>query len=980
MRNEHRFFRSALLALLLVSASTAFAQSKRPLTHKDYAGWHAISSQVLSHDGKFLAYGLFPEEGDGEVIVRNLETGTEWRQPAGATPPAAPFNPESATPPPPRSVTITYTPDSHFVIFSTFPSKADKDKARKEKKKPEEMPKNGMVIMNLSDGSVVRLEQVKSFQVPEKASNAIAYLQEREPEKPAAPATPPKEGAAAGETSQAATSAPVDAKKPDAKKEYGGPLVLRVLASKVERTFPDVLECSISKDGATLVYAVSSKKEETNGIFAVNVGNEGAPRTLLAGPGKYEKLAWDEKQTELAFVSDRDDAKSKPSKFKLYLWARQADTATELVSSTTPGFREGFFVSDKGSISFSRDGKRVFFGCAPPPPPEDSPDKDIAPEEKVTMDLWNWKDGHVQPMQKIRATQEKNRTYRAVYHLAEKKLVQLADFTMGQATPTESGLWALGADDREYEPMYEYDAQYNDYYLVNTLTGERKLLVKKLASTPSWSPNEKYVAYFSDKDWVTLSIPDGKASVVTANRGVNFWREDHDTPNPPPPYSYAPEWSKDSKYLFLNDEFDIWRITPDGRDAVNLTRSSGRISHLEFRYVRINRDDPDPDARWIDPAQPMFLEATNKDTYDTGLYRTRVEAKDAPEKLVFAQKAFTQPIKARDTDVMLLSASTVAEFPDLLITDSSFAKLQKVTNSNPEQSQINWATAGLIHYRNADGVPLKAALYRPENFDPNKKYPLLVYIYEKLSQDLYRYEPPAPSTEIVPIYYVSNGYLVLKPDIVYTTGHPGQSALKCVLPAIDAVVAQGIVDEKAIGIEGHSWGGYQIAYMVTQTNRFRAAEAGAPVSNMISAYGGIRWGAGMPRQFQYERTQSRIGDTLWNVPLRFVENSPIFNADRISTPLLILHNDADGAVPWYQGIEYFMALRRLGKEAYLLNYNGEDHGLIRRADQIDFTIRMQQFFDHFLKGAPAPDWMTKGVPYIDRETEKDKFKKESGVQ
>jgi dipeptidyl aminopeptidase/acylaminoacyl peptidase len=266
-----------------------------------------------------------------------------------------------------------------------------------------------------------------------------------------------------------------------------------------------------------------------------------------------------------------------------------------------------------------------------------------------------------------------------------------------------------------------------------------------------------------------------------------------------------------------------------------------------------------------------------------------------------------------------------------------------------------------------DGVPLKAALYKPHDFDPTKQYPMLVYIYEGLSQNVHNFVEPRPGTSINAAYYVSNGYLVLMPDIVYTEGQPGQSALKCVLPAVDAVVGMGVVDERRIGIQGHSWGGYQIAYMVTQTNRFRAVEAGAPVGNMTSAYAGIRWGSGLPRQFQYEQTQSRIGRPLYDAPHKYLENSPIFHINRVQTPMLILHNDQDDAVPWYQGIELYLALRRTGKEAYLFNYNGEFHGLRRRHNQKDFTVRMQQFFDHFLKDAPKPEWMVKGIPFIERD-------------
>jgi dipeptidyl aminopeptidase/acylaminoacyl peptidase len=271
-------------------------------------------------------------------------------------------------------------------------------------------------------------------------------------------------------------------------------------------------------------------------------------------------------------------------------------------------------------------------------------------------------------------------------------------------------------------------------------------------------------------------------------------------------------------------------------------------------------------------------------------------------------------------------------------------------------------------------VPLSGILIKPENFDPQKKYPMIVYIYEQLSQGLHRFVNPGPGTSINTSFYASNGYLILMPDIVYTIGYPGQSALKCVLPAIQAVVDRGFVNEQAIGIQGHSWGGYQIAYMVTQTNRFRAAAPGAVVANMTSAYSGIRWGSGLPRQHQYEHTQSRIGGSLWEYPMRYLENSPVFRADRVQTPILMVHNDGDDAVPWYQGIEYYLALRRLGKEVYMFNYNGEPHGLRKRQNQKDYTRRTQEFFDYFLKGAPKPEWMEKGIPFLDRDKEKEKYR------
>jgi dipeptidyl aminopeptidase/acylaminoacyl peptidase len=971
---------AAVMVLLL--APIALSQTKRPLTVRDFDGWRDIQSETLSNDGKFLAYGLFPEDGDGVVVIRNLQTGAEFREAAGSRPVRALRTPETDEPVPPPAVTISFTADSRFVVFSAFPPKADVEKAAKEKKTAEEMPKKSMVMVDLASGAAVRVERVKNFQVPENAGDAVAYLREAEAPK----ATEGKKTGSKGKSE--AQSAPQSSETSGPKKEFGTELVLRNLQTRKERVFSDVLAYTLSKDGATLVYAVAAKNEAADGLFAVNVAADSAAQALLTGPGKYVQLAWDEPQKQLAFLSDRDDAKAKQPKLALYLWERGGSAPEKEVSVTTAGFRDGFAISEKGAITFSHDGARIFFGCAPPRA-EHNPADDVLADEKVNADLWSWKDEHIQPMQKIRAEQERNRTYRAVYHVAEKKMVQLGDETMREITPSEDGLWAIGADDRAYGPVVDYDASYSDYYLVDTRSGERRLILKKQledfgqgGAALHWAPDGKHILYFADKDWMTISAPDGTITNLTHGRGVNFWREDVDYPAAAPPYGSA-GWTRDGKYVLLYDKFDIWRMTPDGSEAVNLTRGVGRRSHIAFRYVYFGGDSKSWEAKWIDTTKPLLLSATDTETFDSGFYRMRADgpanANDAPQRLIFDAKAFTEPLKAKNADVAIVAASTFEEFPDLQVTDSNFASLKKVTDANPQQAQMLWGSAELIHYLNADGVPLKGILYKPANFDPQKKYPMIIYIYEKLSDNLHEYYAPQPRHTIIPSYYASNGYLILEPDIVYTIGEPGQSALKCVLPAIDSVVAQGFVDEKAIGIEGHSWGGYQISYMITQTNRFRAAEAGAPVVDMFSSYDGIRWGSGMPRQFQYEHTQSRIGGSPWQTPLKYMENSPIFMADRVTTPLLILQNDADTAVPWYQGIEYYLALRRLGKEVYMFSYNGEPHGIVRRADAMDFTVRMQEYFDHFLKGAPEPDWMVHGIPYLDKDAEKAQFKQKTGV-
>ena len=330
-------------------------------------------------------------------------------------------------------------------------------------------------------------------------------------------------------------------------------------------------------------------------------------------------------------------------------------------------------------------------------------------------------------------------------------------------------------------------------------------------------------------------------------------------------------------------------------------------------------------------------------------------------------KAFGVPIKARNADVYVFTLSRFEEFGNLWTSSGAFTDMKKVSDANPQQAQYNWGTSELIDYVNADGKHLQAILTKPENFDPSKKYPMLVYIYEQLTNNLHRYVAPAPGGSSINVTrYASNGYIILQPDIVYDLGYPGQSALKCVLPAVQQVLAMGFVDPARVGIQGHSWGGYQISYMITKTNIFRAVEAGASVGDMFGGYGGIRWGTGMSRAFQYEKTQSRIGVPPWKNPLIYMENSPLFWIENIHTPYLTMANDEDDAVPWQQGIEFFTAMRRLGKEAYMFVYNGEKHGLRQRENQKHWTVHMAEYFDYFFKDAPKPDWMEHGVPYLDK--------------
>ncbi|MCK5338178.1 MAG: S9 family peptidase, partial [Bacteroidales bacterium] len=545
------------------------------------------------------------------------------------------------------------------------------------------------------------------------------------------------------------------------------------------------------------------------------------------------------------------------------------------------------------------------------------------------------------------------------------RMAQLADEEVMRINMDRkhNGPYALGLTRKPYYRENSWDADsYQDVYLINMDNGERKLILKKLQSSAYLSPLGRYIAYYDEPDssWNSFSVKSGEFNKLTDNIPVCFSYEEFDMPTTPGPYGVM-GWTKNDDNLLVYDRYDIWMLDPDGNDEpVRLTQ--GRKDETRFRYIKL-----DPEEEFIPEKEKLLLRAFNENNKDAGFSTMNLSNKPELESIQMAPYRFYTPKKAEEADKIIWQRMNFKEYPDLYISNMDFSGEKRLTDVNPRQEDYLWGRVEMVHWTSADGVDLDGLLYKPENFSPDSSYPMIVYFYEKYSNGLHNHYTPKPSRSTVNFtYYVSNGYLIFVPDIVYKTGFPGQSAYNSVVSGTLQLMQNPWVDKEHIGIQGQSWGGYQVAYLITQTDMFAAAMAGAPVSNMTSAYGGIRWGSGMSRMFQYEGSQSRIGGTLWEMPWRYIENSPIFFADKVETPLLMMHNDKDGAVPWYQGIEYFVALRRLDKPVWMLTYNGAPHNLKRRADCKDLSIRMQQFFDHYLKGAPAPVWMEYGIPAVDK--------------
>ena len=941
MQRRHILLKGFLIVVVFLAGALDVMgqpQAKKALDHDAYEIWNRITERAVSDDGRWALFSLSPEDGDAELRVKSLTSDQAHHLP--------------------RGVSAQFSQDTRFVAFRIEPSKEAVRHAKREKKKKDEMPKDSLGILDLSTGEVTRIGPIKSFKMPEDGSGYLAYHLE----KPHAE----KDSTKAEEKEKPEEEEDEKDKKEKEDKKEGTPLVLRNLASGAETRFEDATAYLFSEDGRWLVYTASNKDGSADGIVAIATAS-GAVDTLLAGQGLYTQAAFDEAGDQLAFLSNRDDHDADQPAFTLYHWRAGAATPQALASVDTEGIPDGWWIGEHGELTFSKEGTRLFFGTAPRPEPEPDEEDEELDDEKVVLDVWNWKDPLLQPMQLEQLDDEKKRTYRAVIHLDDGRVVQLAD----EAVPTvdvgregEADV-AVGNANVPYRQEISWDSpRYFDVYLVDVETGERRRVMEKVQSSARLSPEAGYLTWWDrdERAWYAMDIDGGEPVNLSARIPHPVYNELHDWPYKPNPYGSA-GWTENDAAFLVYDKHDVWALDPTGARAPrNVTEGRGRADNLRFRYVRL-----DPDEQAIDPDAPMLLSAFDLGAKAAGFYRDQADGSSEPEQLVMMDQWFSTPRKAEDADVLLFTRESYEDFPDLWTSTLELDDMRQISQANPQQDDYLWGSVDLIEWTSLDGILLKGMLYKPEGFDAAKKYPMMVYFYEKMSTGLHRHRPPATARSSISFsFYASRGYLVFVPDIPYKVGYPGESALNAVVPGVTALINKGFVDEENVGVQGHSWGGYQIAYMVTETNLFKAAEAGAPVSNMTSAYGGIRWGSGMSRMFQYEKTQSRIGGSLWEYPLRYIDNSPLFQADKIETPILMMHNDNDGAVPWYQGIEFFVALRRLGKPVWMLNYNGEPHGLQKYQNKRDFAIRMQQFFDHYLKGAPAPVWMEKGVPAIEK--------------
>lgn len=936
---------------LAMAFSFSQTDAKKVLSHDDFDFWEKLTNYSISNNGRWGACAVNPQEGDGILYLYDTSTGKKIAIPRGDSP--------------------SFTADSKWAVVKIKPFFADTRKGKIDKKKGFDLPQDSLAIVNLADGKIEKIGNVISYKIGKDGGDWVAWL--------------------SCDTTLISSKALKDTKA-------GRPLIMRNLSNGMSRTLTWVKDYVFSKDGTKLALTLKKQKKDTLATDGAGVVilPDTAFHLIDRDKSFYGKPVFNDSGTKLAYVASNDTTETGTKKSSLYLvndlmkpifeveevkvnfsgkeryYARpvSSDPATQgEMDSEWKRKNESLenvelFVNQYSVPEFSENGKRLVIGVAPYVAPDDTT---LVSFETPGLDIWRWDAPYTPPQELNRVERLRKLTYPVVIDLADRRQTLMTDNPLEKVLAPNlwNGDWALVVDQSANIISSQWDYQYPvDLTLKNVLTGEKRNIATVNNGTYYLSPAAKYVVWFEDRSYRSYSVADGEIKEIGKDIPYPLWDEDADTPVKDSRAYGVAAWSENDARIMVYDRNDVWSVDPQGKGAsICLTAGEGRKQNLMMRLI-----DTDPEKRWLSDKERMLFSLFDYSDKRNGLASSEFSGKASAPKIDFLDGySFTQVRKAHDADVYSWDQANFSTSPNVYVSrDIEKGKSIKITDTNPQIADYNWGTAQLFRWKTFSGKDSDGVLYLPEDFDPDKEYPMLVYFYETYSQDLYKHYNMEPSWSWINFpFYVSRGYVIFVPDIHYTAGIPGECAYDYVCSGVDAVCKKySNIDRKRIGIDGQSWGGYQTAYLVTRTDMFACAGSGAPVANMTSAFGGIRWGTGDSRQGQYEQGQSRIGRNLWEAPELYINNSPVFHADRVHTPLLIMHNDNDGAVPWYQGIELFMALRRLGKPVWMLQYNGEAHNLVERRNRKDITRRLQQFFDHYLKGDPMPEWMVNGIPAI----------------
>ena len=897
-----------ILLFFMVFLCMKTSAQKKELDHTVYDSWQSIRETSFHPQGKYIVYAIVPQEGDGTFIIRNVKTGNELSIA--------------------RATQAVFTENGEYLVAKIKPSFAETRKAKIDKKKADEMPKDSLVIVELATNTIQKIPSVKSFQLAEHGNDMIVYLKD---------------------------------KKGDINKE-GSDLVMRDLSSAKEKTFSNISQYLIHpKAMGVVMYQVKTKQKESQILLATIADTN--TKILTKQVYTATNFIWDEEGKQLAYLVEKDSAdKALQKNYYLAYYTPSLETAISIFDKSNKTIPTNYTIGGDRKMKFSKSGNKLEFGVQPILPIKDTSLPDF---DRVSVDIWHYNDPIIQPAQ-LKALESTLKSTELVFlNTQNKNTIYLGKIKDRDLMTTAEGDGAIvyATIDSSYLLASQWQGfSLKDIYAIATNDGQRKLIQKEWkGNLMSASYDGNALLYYDEpqKKYFAYNATTGKTIQIAKDIKTSLFDEENDLPDDPNAYGIA-KWMDNNQEVLMYDRYDIWLVDVNGIKA-SKKLTNGRMNKIISRFI-------ETDAERKTLAKNAILLIKGYSEVDKSELISTLNLADGAFNLINqVPMHFTTIVGASHSNDIAVMQEDEVKSPNLYLYTLAATKQNptSIATINTQQANYNWMSSQIVKWKAYTGKMAEGVLYLPENFDAKKKYPMIVYFYERSNQTLHNYLAPAPTPSRLNIpFFASRGYIVFVPDIWYTRGYPGQSAYDYILSGTRAMIQKGFVDSTKVGLQGQSWGGYQIAYLITKTNLYAAAWAGAPVVNMTSAYSGIRWGPGISRQFQYEKSQTRLGASLWERPDLYIKNSPLFSLPNIKTPLVIMSNDADDAVPWYQGIEMYSDMKRLNKKVWLLVYNNEAHNLVERKNRKDIQIREQQFFDTYLKGAPMPEWLSKGVPAV----------------
>jgi dipeptidyl aminopeptidase/acylaminoacyl peptidase len=948
-RNRRVLLPALILALspLLIRAQSAVP---KPIALDDYAKFRRITGAAISSDGKWMHHTVAPNDGDGTLYVKSLDGDKVYEVARGDNP--------------------AFSENGRWIAyFIARPAsegrggragRGGRGGGQAQGEATNETPARPFEVIELATGVKSTFPSVSTFTFSPDGDWLMMRPQ-------SATTTAPTTNAPGGRGGRGGAAAAANAQ------ENTGPapdLLMRNLATGEQRYLGKVGAFAFDDSGRQMAYTVRGQQRLGNGVYVMTVAT-GEQRTLDAAVADYDALGWSEEGANLVALRG-DKPHGKAQRENVVLTWRNGGAADAKAATFDPakasGFPAGMVVSELTAPRWSKDGERLLVGLK-----EQEDDKPESTEPQANVDVWHWKDDEPQSLQIVQLPQARRATKAAVLDVAAGTIRQIVDTEMTAITPTTDLKWAIGRIETPYNGEISWGGSKADIYRVNLTTGDRTLIERGLSRTIGLSPDGKWFLYLKGGHIYSYQIATGTKKAIDGGRSFVNAEDDHDYEKPV--YGTA-GFTADGKSVLVYDRYDVWSLPLDGSSIVNLTKGEGAKQEVRYRVAQLGRaggggrgggrggrggaaEEP------IDTSKPLLLSTFGEWTKKSGY--SELAPGSSPSPLIWADKAIGTPVAAKNADRIIFTEQTFNEYPNYWVSDKRFTNPKQVTDAQPDIfKEYAWGTKKLIDYKNSRGQRLQATLTLPAGYEPGKKYPMLVYFYELMSDTHHNFSFPVYDDRPHMSTYASNGYLVLQPDVRYEIGRPGSSALDCVTSAVKRVIELGYADPAHIGLQGHSWGGYQSSFIVTQTNIFAAVVTGAPPTDLTSFYDTLYRSSGNIQQGITEVGQVRMGAgvTPWSAHQLYESQSPVHNAPKITTPFMILQGTADGAVDAGQGLEFYAAARRLGKQVILLSYPDEAHHLGRRENQKDFQIRMRQFFDHYLKGAPAPVWMTEGVPQL----------------